>query len=138
MAMLEAVHDSASPTHRPMPKVMPQADVAVSANASPKAYTVTPKSATGRAPCRSAKMPMKGWVMPQTMFWMAMASEKSAAVMPISRIMCGCSKPKLWRMPMAKLSITAAPPKIRATWNRDRSVCFMLRIIFKACRLDRI
>jgi len=70
-------------------------------------------------------MPTKGCVAPQTMFWMAMASEKSAAVMPMSRIMCGCKRPKLWRMPMARLSIKAAPPKIKAAWNRDKSVCFM-------------
>jgi hypothetical protein len=68
---------------------------------------------------------MKGWVAPQTMFWMAIAREKSAAVMPMSRIMCGCSRPKLCRMPMAKLSMVAAPPKINRVFQRDKSVCFI-------------
>ena len=37
MAMLDAVHDKAKPTHRPMPSVTPQADEAVRAKANPKA-----------------------------------------------------------------------------------------------------
>jgi len=36
MAMLDAVHDSARPTHRPMPSVTLQAEVAVSAKARPR------------------------------------------------------------------------------------------------------
>jgi hypothetical protein len=34
-------------------------------------------------------MPMKGCVMPQTMFWIAIASEKSAVVIPMSRTIWG-------------------------------------------------
>ena len=37
IAMLEAVQDSARPTHKPMPSVMLQAEVAVMAKARPKA-----------------------------------------------------------------------------------------------------
>jgi hypothetical protein len=50
MAMFDAVHDKAKPTHRPMPRVTLQAEVAVMAKAKPKAYTNTPNKATGRAP----------------------------------------------------------------------------------------
>src|SRR3989304_3241975 len=78
---------------------------------------------TRRAPWRSASAPTKGCVAPHTMFWIAIASEKSAAVMPRSRIMCGWNSPQLWRIPIARLSITAAPPRMdqlcaRVSWLR--------------------
>jgi hypothetical protein len=43
--------------------------------------------------------------------------------------MWGCSNPKLCRMPMAKLSMMAAPPKMLQIWTGDKSVFFIF--IFK-------
>jgi hypothetical protein len=61
------------------------------------------------------------------MFCNATAKENSAAVMPTSRIMWGCSNPKLCRMPMAKLSMMAAPPKMLQIWTGDKSVYFIFK-----------
>ena len=55
-------------------------------------------------------------------------NEKSAAVMPMSRIMWGCNKPKLCRMPMAKLSMMAPPPKMHHTCIGVKSVFFIMQL----------
>ena len=55
------------------------------------------------------------------MFWIAIANENWAAVTPMSRIICGWNRPRLWRMPIARLSISAAPPRIDQPWMRVSS-----------------
>src|SRR5215831_9112692 len=45
------------------------------------------------------------------MFWMASAKVKSETVMPRSWVIDGMNSPRLWRMPMLRLSISDAPPR---------------------------
>src|SRR5208283_4386218 len=55
---------------------------------------------------------------PQTIFWTATASVKSAAVSARSRVTGVRNRPKLWRIPMPRLSSTAAPIRISRVWRR--------------------
>ncbi|MGH8796362.1 MAG: hypothetical protein ACREXI_04845 [Caldimonas sp.] len=43
----------------------------------------------------------------QTAYWIAITSENCAALTPMPEISCGWNSPRLWRMPIARLSITA-------------------------------
>jgi len=52
---------------------------------------------------------MIGWDNPQTRFWIAIASVKSATVMPISWVTGVRNSPKVWRIPMLMVSIIEAP-----------------------------
>jgi hypothetical protein len=50
------------------------------------------------------------------MFWIAIASVKSAAVIARSCVTGVKNNPKLWRMPMPRASNTAVPSNIRRVW----------------------
>ena len=50
--------------------------------------------------------------MPHTIFWIAVASEKSAVVIWVSCRIEGWKSPKLCRIPMDRLSMTDAPIRI--------------------------
>ena len=61
-------------------------------------------------------MPTKGWVMPHMMFWIAVASEKSALVIWVSCRIEGWKSPKLCRIPIDRLNMTDAPIRIDHFW----------------------
>src|SRR5580704_688126 len=71
-----------------------------------------------RRPKRSAVAPTSACERPQTIFWTASASVKSAAVTARSRVTGARNSPKLWRIPMPSVSNRAVPIKISRAWLR--------------------
>ncbi len=67
---------------------------------------------TGLQPKRSTIAPTIGWVTPHRMFCTAIAKVNSATVMPTSRVIWPMNRPRLWRMPIDRLSMTEAPTRI--------------------------
>jgi hypothetical protein len=55
------------------------------------------------------------------MFWMASASVKSATEIERSAVIGVMNTPRLWRMPMLKLSITDAPINMDVVCAREGS-----------------
>ena len=64
------------------------------------------RPSAGRKPSRTAQAPASGCSRPQARFCTAMASVKSATEMPMSCVSGGMNRPRLWRRPMARLSMT--------------------------------
>ena len=73
-------------------------------------------------PSRAAQAPAIGCRKPQARFCTAMASVKSPTEMPVSRVSGGMNSPRLWRKPIARLSITEAPIRIGNEGRKARSV----------------
>src|SRR6202035_2593921 len=69
-----------------------------------------------RRPKRSAVAPTSACERPQTIFWIARASVKSAAVTARSCVTGARNSPKLWRIPMPSVSSRAVPTKISRAW----------------------
>src|SRR5580704_12493432 len=69
-----------------------------------------------RRPKRSAVAPTSACERPQTIFWTASASVKSAAVTARSGVTGARNSPKLWRIPMPSVSSRAVPTKISRAW----------------------
>ncbi len=123
MAMAEAQHASARPTSTPAPMMMPRLPCAIAVTARPATNSSTPAISTGAKPRRAAMAPAKGWRKPQARFWMAIAKVKSLTRMPRS-LTAGCmNSPRLWRKPMAMLSMTAAPSRMGRVGLRAASRC---------------
>jgi hypothetical protein len=70
---------------------------------------------TGRKPTRTTSAPAKGCKAPQARFCTDSASVNSDTEIAMSRVSEGMTSPKLWRTPIDRLSMTAAPIKIGAT-----------------------
>ncbi len=89
---------------------------------------------TGRKPSRTASAPATGWRKPQARFWTDMARAKSETVSAMSRVSAGMTRPKLWRTPMPRLSITEAPIRMGMTGrNSFRMVMARLPLITQTC-----
>lgn len=74
----------------------------------PRAYKKSPPTSTGREPCRSAHMPVKGCARPHSRFCKAMAKPKSSRDQPRSRVMGNRKMPCAWRTPSDKPMIKPA------------------------------
>ena len=116
--ILSAVQASPTPTISPSPTISSTGPVAASVSASPPANRKVPSTVTTRQPKRSASAPINGWLSPQTRFWMASASVKSATEMPMLSVTGLTNRPKLWRIPMDSVSMMLAEVSTVKVWER--------------------
>jgi len=63
-------------------------------------------------PQRTASAPASGCRKPHIRFCTAMARVKSDTEMPMSLVRSGMNSPRLWRRPIANVSISEAPIRI--------------------------
>src|SRR6266581_187823 len=106
--MLKVVQLMPTPTKMPIASVSPSAVLEFAMNTRPSAYRSPPAKSTRRAPKRSASIPVNGCVMPHNRFCSATAKPNTSRPHPLSMLI-GCrNRPKLWRMPSARVRITLA------------------------------
>src|SRR6201996_3116836 len=83
-------------------------------------------------PYLSARDPIGACKIPQAIFWTAIAKVKSAAVRPRSCVTGGRNRPRHWRMPMARLIVTAAPIRIGSAFGTVVAVILERLLILAA------
>ncbi|MCY1348345.1 hypothetical protein D3C81_1536140 [compost metagenome] len=127
-----------APIATPAPSVTPIMPCAVASSTSPATYDSDPASISGRKPTRVAHAPASGCSSPQARFCTAMATVKSETEMPMSRVSGGMKMPRLWRRPMARLSIREAPSRIgragRRLSRREGAVGVGTVVVSRDCR----
>ena len=116
--ILRAVQASPTPTISPSPTISITGPVADSVSASPPAYRKVPSTVTTRQPKRSASAPIIGWLRPQTRFWIASASVKSATETPTLSETGWTNSPKLCRIPIERVSMMLAEVSTVKVWER--------------------
>src|SRR6266581_1455938 len=106
--ILKVVQLMPMPTKMPIASVSPSAVVEFAMKTRPSAYNRPPAKSTRPAPKRSASIPVKGCVTPHSRFCNATAKPNTSRPHPLSMLI-GCrNRPKLWRMPSARVRITLA------------------------------
>jgi len=117
--MPEVVQASDTPISTPAPSTIGSAPWAVAVSTTPAMNSRLPNRAMPRVPCLSATMPANGWLSPQATCWTEMASAKSEMAMPSSLEAGAWNRPRFCRMPMARVIIRAAPPRMAKACPRE-------------------